>query len=111
MMCLGTISGPIVLYSTLHSRVQSVHSGGVEREIVPEDASDVVVVVDAVAGAGIGAGAGADRGDLGAATEGPLARVVPEPEPVPVPEGEGEEEEEEVVLEVALVLSERVPVV
>ena len=108
-MCLGTISGPIVLYSTLHSRVQSVHSGGVEREIVPEDASDVVVVVDAVAVAGIGA----DRGDLGAATEGPLARVVPEPEPepVPVPEGEEEEEEEEAVLEVALGLSERVPVV
>ena len=31
-MCFGTISGPIVLYSTLHSRVQSVHSAGAERK-------------------------------------------------------------------------------
>jgi hypothetical protein len=62
MTCFGTISGPIVLYSTLHSIVQSVHSVGIgrEEEGAHEEARGVGVAV------GVGAGAGAV---LGAATE------------------------------------------
>ena len=32
LMCFGTISGPMVLYSTLHSSVQSIPSVGAERK-------------------------------------------------------------------------------
>jgi hypothetical protein len=56
--CFGTISGPIVLYSTLHSKVQSVHSEGVERE--EDDATEEA--------RGVGVDEGA-RAVLGAETE------------------------------------------